>query len=46
VTDTPILIQDMHLVMTRHQVIDVHARRKANMPVMRTTIAKGFNMNY
>ena len=46
VTDIPILIQYMHLLMTRHQVIDIHARRKANVPVMRTFIAQGFNMHY
>ena len=46
VTDIPILIQHMHLLMTRHQVIDIHARRKANVPVMRTFIAQGFNMHY
>ena len=46
VTDILILIQYMHVLMTRYQVIDIHARRKTNVPVMWTFIAKGFNMNY
>ena len=39
-TDVLKLIQCMHLLVSRHQVIEIHARSKANMPVMRTIIER------